>query len=167
MLSSDTTPYKMVVERHHDFLVQMKRETKLDNIASSVRVMTRLVVCMMARGVKRKVCHKTPPNRFLYKFNLEAVKKEKEKCTTENGWVSTNDIFCEWLFTKMNRSDGLLMAVNLRNRLPHLETNMAGNYIASCNVIDTQSPKDFRARWTDIHSFFIRTRKCRPRLGCS
>ena len=44
------------------------------------------------------------------------------------------------------------MIVNLRNRLPELRTNMAGNYIGFCNInfIDTQTPKDFRDRWTDI-----------------
>ena len=152
MLSSDTTPYKMVVERHHDFLEQLKRETNLDNFAPSVSVMTRLFVRMMVRGFKRKVCGNTPPNRFLYKVNIEAVKKEKAKYATENNWVSTNDILCEWLFSNMNRSDGLQMVVNLRNRLPQLETNMAGNYVALCkvNFSDIHNPKDFRAHWTDI-----------------
>ena len=131
MLSSHTTPYKMVVERHHDFLAQMTRETNLDNIAPSVTEMIRMVAHMMARGVKRKLCGNTPPKRFLYKVNMDAVKKEKAKYATGNNWVSTNDILCEWLFTKMNRSDGVEMTVNLRNRLTHLETNMTGNYIAS------------------------------------
>ena len=152
MLSSDTTPNKMVVERHHDFLMQMKRETNLDDIAPSVTEMIQMVVCMMGRGFKRKICRKTPPNLFFYKVNIESVKKEKAKYATGNDWVSTNDILCEWLFTGLNRSDGLEMVVNLRNRLPQIETNMAGNYIASCkvNFIDAHNPKDFRARWTDI-----------------
>ena len=55
----------------------------------------------MARGLKRKLCGNTPPNRFLYKVNMEAVKKEKEKYATENSWVSTNDVLCEWIFTKV------------------------------------------------------------------
>ena len=60
-----------------------------------------LGLSLMARGLKRKLFGNTPPNRFLYKVNMEAVKKEKEKYATENSWVSTNDVLCEWIFTKV------------------------------------------------------------------
>ena len=53
------------------------------------------------QGVKRTICRNTPPNRFLYKVNIEAVKKEKEKYATENSWVSSNDVLCDYLFTQV------------------------------------------------------------------
>ena len=48
MMSSDRAPYSMVVERHHDFLEQMKTETNLENVSTGL---AQLGVSMMARGI--------------------------------------------------------------------------------------------------------------------
>ena len=72
----------------------------------------------------------------------------------QNEFVSTNDVMNTWLYSLCPPIDGIQMVVDLRTRLPSLNENMAGNYIAICpiNFFGIQNAKDYRDKLTAILS---------------
>ena len=76
----------------------------------------------MFKGVKSK--------GYLYKIDAEYVKTVKEKYKTDDFFVSTNDVLTAWLAEFVgSEADAVYMAIDLRERVPNVERNCAGNYL--------------------------------------
>lgn len=74
---------------------------------------------------------------FKYKINQEEVERikndynslETESKRQNNLLISTNDVITHWFFSLNPKSDNVLMALDLRNRLSIINENHAGNYL--------------------------------------
>merc|ERR1712183_157420 len=89
----------------------------------------------------------------MYKMKMKSIQRRKRDMSLvlSDGFVSTNDIICNWLFRYgVSKLGGVAFTADMRGRVPELNKNMAGNYTLTC-PIDMEEVKreiDFRDRWT-------------------
>lgn len=90
-----------------------------------------LIPALLMNGIGNmvtRVKHAT----YTFKLNKDYIASEKAKYTNSTKFVSTNDVITSWFMNALGpKSDNMLMAVNLRNRVPEFADNLAGNYIAT------------------------------------
>jgi len=151
MLDKDQLVERLVAERNHNMMVAVQQKTNLQPLSCGA-LDIKVALGLFGRGLWWKLCGNAPPNKFIYRVNSAEIQKQKAIYNTEASFVSTNDILCTWFFTLCEPKEGLLMDVNVRDRIPELHRSMAGNYIASCpiNFTDIETAKDFRNKWTGI-----------------
>mmetsp|Transcript_10835 Transcript_10835/g.33225 ORF Transcript_10835/g.33225 Transcript_10835/m.33225 type:complete len:405 (-) Transcript_10835:53-1267(-) len=100
-------------------------------------------------------------DQFVKYVNMESIAQRKEEVMTdvrrskyndEVRFISTNDVLAQW-FMKECKGHGM-MAVNLRNRLPQLTDDDAGNYENILYFIeeDVESPVDVRRTVSNMRS---------------
>ena len=128
-MDKDQSVESMVVERYHEMHEAVERQTILQPIAGSTSDDIKIALSMFGRGMKRKICNDTPPNKFMYRVKADEIMNRKKEYNTADSFVSTNAILCTEIFGSCDPSDGITMVVNARERIPELRGNMAGNYI--------------------------------------
>jgi len=65
----------------------------------------------------------------LVEFDSEKIGEIKNKYKTENSFVSTNDVLTSWFRTVIPKARNIMMAINIRERLPGTKMTDGGNYL--------------------------------------
>ena len=115
MLDKDELVEQLSVERDHTTSEKVERCTNLLQISNSDA--GRLLFGKLGRGLKRKLTGRSPPKKFMYRVNKEAIATRKSDFSVDNNFVSTNDILCNWFFGLCEPSHGMTMIVNVRNKI--------------------------------------------------
>jgi len=89
-----------------------------------------MMSCVWA-GLKNIFRKKVEINTFVYEVKNAEVEKLKNMYAQFPGteFVSTNDILTSWFANTHKSMETLFMAVNLRNRIPNITDDHAGNYL--------------------------------------
>lgn len=165
MLDRNEEIQTMNITREYDFENYVKRDTNFFVYRDQARSMANSlkgVVGMTMRSIGRIVVQKPAPSANIYKINSTFVRKIKAKYKLEDSFVSTNDILNSWIFgSDVCNTDNVLMSLNMRNRLPEIHDDMAGNYeiLGLFRTADFESAERFREKWTGI--------MCKKLLPCT
>ena len=69
-------------------------------------------------------------HEHLVEFDSEKIGEIKNKYKTESSFVSTNDVLTSWFRTVIPKARNIMMAINIRERLPGTKMTDGGNYSA-------------------------------------
>lgn len=156
MLDTCEDVVSMVAERDHNFVHYVQRDTNLSTTDVSSWKFFKFFAGMIGRGLRRIICRKKAPRINMYKVNMDTINRIKaEYHNGGENFVSTNDILNAWFFGKDGCNlDKISMFINLRSRIPELESNMAGTYslYSQLYIADIDNPTAFRERWKKVLS---------------
>ena len=156
MLNENEDIQTMNVVRDHEFENYVKRDTNFFVYREQTKSITSLckgVVGMTMRSIGRIVVQKPAPSANIFKVKSDVINQIKSEYKSEDSFVSTNDILNSWIFgSSACNTDNVLMTINMRNRLPEIHEDMAGNYeiVGLLRRPYFESPEIFRERWTGI-----------------
>ncbi|KAJ3000159.1 hypothetical protein HDV02_000442 [Globomyces sp. JEL0801] len=148
MLDSSYMPLQMKAERQKAF--EKENQELINNHISPIQIMAaaiglffQLIRCMLEWLLYRIILRRE--SVCLYMIDNDWVQREKKIHSTEDTWVSTNDVITSWLFKTLNCSLGS-MVVNLRDRIPSVGQEHAGNYMSTIfyQAPDYATPKLIR-----------------------